>query len=126
MQAHIGAQTLAAAIHRHHVRVVAARHTNIKFPVVRHYQGLDGQAMRRDRREDDPPALRSHQRTSDRQVIGGTAGRRRDDQTVGVIGVQQLAVHLQLDLQHATQTLFENSDLVEGVGSHDDIIPDAA
>ena len=119
MQTQICAQTDASSINGDHVRVVTAAHAEIYLPVVRHDDRSYGQAVRCDRREDHSSVLRHDERSADGEVIGSTAGRRGDDKTVRVVGVQQLAVHLRLDAQHVRQTLFEDGYLVQRVGRHD-------
>ena len=119
MQAHVGTQRLTAAIDGHHVRVVAAADLEVQLPFVEDDDRTNRQAVRRDRREDDTAGLRHKQRTADGEIIGSTTRRRGDDQTVGMVGVQQLAVDLRLDGQHVRQTLLEDRYLVEGVGRQD-------
>ena len=118
MQTHIGTEALAATIDRDHIRVIPAADSDINRPFVRHDNRPNGQAMRRNRRKDHTSVLRHQQRSSDREVIRSTAGRRGDDQTIGMIGMQQFSVHFGLNGQHVCQTLFEDSNLVQRIGRH--------
>ena len=56
---------------------------------------------------------RMHDRAAGRQVVGGRSGRRRDDQTVGLHVTDELAVDVDVDLDHARQRAARDDDVVE-------------
>ena len=122
MQQQVGSQTLTPPVHGHHIRVIPTADADIELPVVRHNNRFHRQTVRSDRSNDDSPALRYHQRTTDRQVISRTAGRCSNDQSVRVIGVQQLAVDAQFNLQHTTQTLLKDGNFVQCIRRHNESI----
>src|SRR5215469_14735746 len=59
--------------------------------------------MRANRRENHDSQGREHDGTAGAQRVGGGAGRRSDDQTIGAISAERLLVRVHLELEHSAQ-----------------------
>ena len=89
------------AVDRHASRRDRDADTNIELEGIRQHHRPIGQRMRTDRREHDRHRgsdTRSDRRRSER--IGGRSGGRRDDQAVGAVGAERLAVGADLYQEH--------------------------
>ncbi|MNJ18384.1 hypothetical protein D3C77_126840 [compost metagenome] len=75
--------------------------------------------MRVHRHDDDGIELGVHDRTARRQRVGGRAGRRGDDQAVGLLAADELAVDVDLELDHARRFARVQHHIVERIALAD-------
>ena len=101
------------AVERDQQIVGPARHRLDHDPVGgRHDQRPDGERVRRDRRDDDRLDAGHHDRPAGAQAVGGRAGGRGDDDAVGAVGADVLALDEDVDPHHAGDAALVHRDVV--------------
>ena len=94
-----------------HVR----RHDDLQLAVAVHHDRAAGKHVRVHRHDDDGIQLRMHDRTTGGQRVGGGTGGRGDDQAVGLLAADELAVDIQLELDHPGRLARVQDHVVERI-----------
>ena len=113
-----GEVVLAVAGHQRIDRQIVG-HDNLQFAIAVHHDGPAGQRMRVHRHDDHGIQLGVHDRPAGGQRVGGGAGRRGDDQAVGLLTADEVAVDEQLELDHLGRLARVQHHIVERIALAD-------
>ena len=96
-------------------RIIGLDDANLDVGLVTDHDRPVGQRMWTQRHEGDAGQRRMQDRPTRRERVGGRPGRRRDDQAVRTLVVDEFAVDRQLELDHPADCPLVHDDIVEGL-----------
>lgn len=124
MNGPVGLDFDGGVVHGHGRLAVAAAEGYVEFGALGNHQRTDVEVVRGDRGDDEDLRVGKADRAADAEGIGRGAGARGDDQAVGPVGREHLAVDGDIDAEHGAADAVKR-DFVDGIGQEADLLAGA-